>query len=249
MDSGNRDPAWQESDSATFMDWGQYFVPQRATQIRIICDLTPAADPGDGYVELCCGEGRLSEALLQARPRANVLALDGSEAMRGAAAGRLARFGERAQVAGFDIFADDWRGLSQAAFAPMAVVSSLAIHHLDGPRKRKLYGDMHRAPKPGGRLIIADLIEPLSRAAQSVAAWTWDESTRQAARNHAGAEDPYQKFVDTGWNYYADPDPDPIDKPSPLLAQLQWLEQAGFVEVDVHWLLAGHAIFSGRKAS
>jgi hypothetical protein len=25
------------------------------------------------------------------------------------------------------------------------------------------------------------------------------------------------------------------------------LQGAGFVEVDVHWLLAGHAIFSGRK--
>jgi hypothetical protein len=25
--------------------------------------------------------------------------------------------------------------------------------------------------------------------------------------------------------------------------------QAGFIGVDVHWLLAGHAIFSGRKAT
>ena len=58
-----------------------------------------------------------------------------------------------------------------------------------------------------------------------------------------------QYFVETGWNYYADPNPDPIDKPSPLLAQLKWLEGAGFIEVDVHWLLAGHAIFSGRKAA
>jgi tRNA (cmo5U34)-methyltransferase len=133
--------------------------------------------------------------------------------------------------------------------APLAIVSSLAIHHLDGRQKQKLYADMYRALQPGGRFIIADLIEPLSPAATSVAAWTWDQSAREAARGYQGPEDPYQKFVATGWNYYADPNPDPIDKPSPLLAQLKWLDQAGFIEVDVHWLLAGHAIFSGRKAT
>lgn len=38
-----------------------------------------------------------------------------------------------------------------------------------------------------------------------------------------------------------------IDKPSPLFDQLRWLENAGFVDVDVHWMLAGHALFSARK--
>ena len=42
-------------------------------------------------------------------------------------------------------------------------------------------------------------------------------------------------------------DPDDIDKPSPLFDHLQWLEDAGFVDVDVHWMLAGHALFSARK--
>jgi hypothetical protein len=30
--------------------------------------------------------------------------------------------------------------------------------------------------------------------------------------------------------------------------QLAWLAEAGFTGIDCHWLLAGHAIFSGRKA-
>jgi hypothetical protein len=33
-----------------------------------------------------------------------------------------------------------------------------------------------------------------------------------------------------------------------LLDQLKWLEGAGFVDVDVYWMRAGHAIFGGRKA-
>ena len=27
----------------------------------------------------------------------------------------------------------------------------------------------------------------------------------------------------------------------------KWLEEAGFVQVDVHWMLAGHAVFSAQK--
>ena len=46
---------------------------------------------------------------------------------------------------------------------------------------------------------------------------------------------------------YSDPAPDPIDQPSALLDQLKWLEAAGLRNVDVHWLMAGHAIFSGVK--
>ena len=42
-------------------------------------------------------------------------------------------------------------------------------------------------------------------------------------------------------------DPEDIDKPSPLLTQLKWLEQAGFKAVDVFWMQAGHAIFGGWK--
>ncbi len=42
-------------------------------------------------------------------------------------------------------------------------------------------------------------------------------------------------------------DPDDIDKPSRLFDQLNWLEQAGFSDIDVHFMQAGHALFSGWK--
>ena len=42
--------------------------------------------------------------------------------------------------------------------------------------------------------------------------------------------------------------PDPIDQPDPLFDQLKWFEEAGLEKIELHWLVAGHAIFSGRKA-
>jgi hypothetical protein len=41
----------------------------------------------------------------------------------------------------------------------------------------------------------------------------------------------------------AAPEPDPIDQPSTLAAQLTWMAAAGLDAVDVHWQYAGHAIF------
>ncbi len=51
----------------------------------------------------------------------------------------------------------------------------------------------------------------------------------------------------SGRNCCRDPDGDPIDKPSSPVEQPAWLAEAGFVGVDAHRRLAGHAIFSGRK--
>ena len=67
-------------------------------------------------------------------------------------------------------------------------------------------------------------------------------------RNAPGwTEDDSRHFIDHGWNYYADPDADPADMPSTLFDQMLWMADAGLTGIDVHWLRAGHAIFSGMK--
>lgn len=141
--------------------------------------------------------------------------------------------------------ASDWR---EFPFPVYAVVSSLAIHHLDGTEKQALFKDMASILVPGGSFIIADLTEPMDRFGQKLAADTWDEIVRQRSLDLDGDLRGYDYFCELGWNHYAqsEPDPDSIDKPSSLFDQLKWLEQAGFTDVDVFWMKAGHAIFGGR---
>lgn len=62
-----------------------------------------------------------------------------------------------------------------------------------------------------------------------------------------GDERMLEVFRDDGWNYHADPGSDPVDMPSGLYDQMRWMAEAGMIGIDVHWLRAGHAIFSGRK--
>ena len=145
-------PGWSEDTSNRFVDYGDYFVPEREAQIDIICGLIPEI-PIQHVVELCCGEGLLS----------------------------------------------------------------------------------------------ADLIEPESLLGRDVAARGWDDAVRRRSLELDGDLKAFEFFQDDAWNYFSDPEPDPIDRPSALLDQLKWLEAAGLADVDVHWLKAGHAIFSGVK--
>jgi tRNA (cmo5U34)-methyltransferase len=234
---------WREDDSREFLDYGEIFVPDRAQQIDTICRLVPPAGEGGLVVELCCGAGLLSAALLDRHPGIRVLALDGSAEMRAATQARLAPHTGRFTVGAFDLAAAGWRSFDEA---PAMVVSSLAVHHLDGPGKQRLFADMATALRSGGALIIADLIAPASPAGVDLAARAWQAATeRQAAA--AGRPGAVRRFRELDWNFYADPDPDPIDQPSPLLDQLLWMRAAGLVGVDVFWMQAGHAVYGGFK--
>jgi tRNA (cmo5U34)-methyltransferase len=236
-------PGWDETDSREFIDLGRFFVPDREEQIETILAMIP--DPVDGLlVDLCCGEGLLSRSLLERFPRARVLALDLSPAMLERARAACAAFADRCETRPFDLADLSWRGFAEPV---RAFVSSLAVHHLDGEGKRRLFRDLATALAPGGVVIIADLVRPATPAAQTLAARAWDEAVRRRSLELAGDLRPYQKFREERWNFYADPEPDPIDQPSPLLDQLRWLEEAGLAGVDVFWMKAGHAVFGGVR--
>ncbi len=217
---------WSEADSDTFLAAGAAFVPDREMQMEIVCDLlgNPRA-----VLELCCGEGLLSQAILARFPQCRVMAFDGSPRMLENARRRNP---ERFEARLFDLAASDWRSFPEPVDA---IVSSLAIHHLDSDQKRSLYADLYR--QLSGTLVIADLIEPASAASREVAAKQWDAAIAPEHR---------AEFERLQWNLYRYPDPQ-TDKPSGLLEQLTWLAEIGFTHVDVHYLRAGHAIFSGQK--
>ena len=246
MDS--RDPTcqggWDEQISQKFLDCGRYFVPERESQLQIIVDLVPCPDRPGTIFELCCGEGLLAQALLERFPACTVCGFDGSTTMLRRAQERLARFGERFQPKPFDLASRSWRAVDRPVHA---VVTSLAVHHLERPQKQVLFRDVHRMLAPGGVFVVADLVEPAHPLGREVAAKAWDEAVRERALELDGTTDGFDFFQRERWNSYRYFDPEDIDKPSRLLDQLKWLEQAGFVDVDIYWMRAGHVIFGGWK--
>ena len=226
--------------SQRYLDYGRYFVPAREQQMRIMVDLLKGLLQPCIVLEVCCGEGLLAEMLLADLTGATYLGLDGSDLMLERASRRLSRFGSRVKLGKFELADRSWR---RPEHPVNGVVSSLAIHHLDGVGKLTLFKDVFAMLTEEGVVIVADMIEPVTDAGRRVVADAWDEVVRQRSLELDGSTAGMDFFLQEGWNTYRFLDPDDIDHPSPLLDQLKWLEQAGFVDIDVHILQAGHALF------
>jgi len=238
------DPAWTEDTSAAFRDLAHYAVPERELQTETILSLIPAPAGGALAMDICCGAGGLTVAMLSRFPGLRVLALDGSESMLDATRTAAGAQADRLETAIIDIADAAWRTPPEPLHA---VVSSLAIHHLDGAGKRQLFADIHAALRPGGVFVMADLVEPVTAAGRTVAGDAWDAETRLRALETDGTLDGYERFVAEDWNYYRLPGPDPVDKPSSVADLLDWLRAAGFEGVDLHWMKAGHVVMSGVR--
>lgn len=243
-DSSTPSPGWDEQNTRDFLHYGQYFVPERERQVRTLVSLLPAQELNGAALDICCGEALLAEAILESRPGWTVYGLDGSAEMLRRAQDRLERFGDRFRPIAFDLFDPRWPALE----APLrAAVSSLAIHHLDGADKLALFRAIHSLLAPGGVFLIADLVEPAHPPGWRLAAQEWDEAVRERAQQPGGVLEAFEAFERLRWNLFRYFDPDDIDRPSPILDQLKWLELAGFSSVDVFWMRGGHAIFGGWK--
>ncbi len=235
---------WRETDSAVFIDYGRAFTPERERQQEIVCELIAGLAPCRLVVELCCGGGDLARLLLERLPAVRLRALDGSPKMLAATAKTCAADADRLDLQAFDLAASEWRTLRPA---PDAICSSLAVHHLDGGQKRRLFADLCAALRPGGLFVLADLVRPASAAGWRIAAADWDLAV--AARSQAlyGDARAWRAFEKRRWNYFRWPDDNGIDHPSTVAEHVLWLAAAGFEAIDLHWLLAGHALLSARK--
>jgi SAM-dependent methyltransferase len=237
-------PGWSEETSRLFLNYSRYFVPERELQMRMIASLLSALDGPTLILDLCCGEGLLDELILDTFPAVSIQGLDGSAEMLQQAGKRLRRFNSRFCSEKFDLAGKGWRNRARR---PDAVVSSLAIHHLMGEQKLTLFVDIFGMLAEKGLFIIADVIEHPDETGRRLAAEALDESVRKISLELDGNTNAFDFFQREGWNIFRHLDPEDIDKPSPLFDQLKWLEQAGFAHIDVHWMLAGHAIFSASK--
>jgi tRNA (cmo5U34)-methyltransferase len=106
-------------------------------------------------LDIGCGDGVTSAAILKRRPDALVTALDSEEAMAARAAENLAVFiGEgRCRVVLHDALAY-LRGLPESSLD--VVASALALHNMDRDYRRNLHREVFRVLVPGGLFANAD---------------------------------------------------------------------------------------------
>jgi tRNA (cmo5U34)-methyltransferase len=186
--------------------------PRRAEGESVLLDVVPR--DARRILDLGTGDGRLL-ALLQAdRADALSVGLDFSDVMLDAARRRFAGDGR------VELVRHDLAEPLPALGAYDAVVSSMAIHHLEHERKRSLYAE------------VFDLLEPEGVFAN------FEHVASPTRRLHVAF------FAAIGEPIEHE---DPSDRLLDIDTQLGWLREIGFDDVDCYWKWREMALLAGVK--
>src|SRR5262245_28516995 len=132
-------------------------IPKRQEQLAMVVDLLGGLPQGVRRVlDLGCGFGALTQAILTHYPEAGLTGVDGSAAMLALAQDRLQQEGARVELLLRDLAFPTWREAVRGPFD--AVVSGLAIHHLPDTRKRQLYQEVYALLGTGGLFLNNDAV-------------------------------------------------------------------------------------------
>ncbi|MBV9448000.1 MAG: methyltransferase domain-containing protein [Streptosporangiaceae bacterium] len=210
-------------------------VTSAAAFEKVLSSLLEVASPrpGDVCVDLGAGTGFVTMALA---PRvSSVLAVDISAAMAESLAGRAAADGLRnvsTEVA-------DLAGFEMPPGSADLIVSNYALHHLPDEGKRDLVRQTARWLRPGGRLVVADMMFGRGASARDRAILLQKVSAL-AAKGPGGlwriTKNLFRYGLGVGSEHPA----------SPEFWQAA-LDDAGFAEVGFHPVVAEAGIVNGVK--
>lgn len=189
------------SDGGRIDEYLSREIPHRQTAELMLLEALP--DFVGRFLDLGTGDGRLLALVRSRFADAEGLGLDSSAPMLGRAREQFA------DEPGISLVEHDLRDALGVADPVDAVVSGLAIHHLEDERKRELFAEVHALLAPGGVFANLDLVRSGSTRLH-------ERFRREIGRT----ED------------------DPTDRLADLSEQTAWLREAGFAEVDCHfkWL-------------
>jgi tRNA (cmo5U34)-methyltransferase len=161
-------------------------------------------------LDLGAGTGMLSAFLRTAYPRAHLTLLDSAAQM----------LTEARRALGEDdvtyVEADLADPLPRGSFD--AVVSALAIHHLDDAGKRDLFRRVHAALVPGGVFVNAEQVAGPGPVFDELYARWHEDRARAAGSDGAEWAGALERMR--------------YDRCATVESQLQWLRQAGFAAAD-----------------
>lgn len=211
---------------------GQTALIDAVLALDLIADAALAVTPDATHIlDIGCGAGNFSLALLERLPNRDVTLNDLSEPMLTRASERVssATSGDVVTVQG-DI--REWN-LGESVFD--IIVAGSVLHHLRTDAEwESVFTKLFVALRPGGSLWISDLVESSHPGVQRQ---MWDRyGNYLAGLNGEAYRDKVFAYIDKE------------DTPRPLWYQLDLLRRVGFAQIEILHKNAVSAAFGGVKA-
>jgi ubiquinone/menaquinone biosynthesis C-methylase UbiE len=234
------DQVWKTSCRvAAYLEGIRGAIPQAQEQIDITLRLIAACGrPVRSFLDLGCGDGVLSAAILERFPQAEGVLVDFSEPMLDAARKRFAGREASLRLVNADYGLESWKGAVDWLGPYDAIVSGYSIHHQPDTRKRRVYAEIFRLLRPGGIFVNVEHVSSPSAWVGSVNDELFiDHLHRQLEdRSRAEVAETYLQRPDKAANILA-----------PVEVQCQWLREIGFTDVDCYLKVLELAVFGGRR--
>ena len=180
----------------------------------------------------------MTQLMFGVYPGAEAVLVDFSEPMLERAQVRLGGSGKRWSAVRADLADGAWtRALPPGGFA--AAVSSYAIHHLVPERKRGLFAELFGLLEPGGLFVNMDVVT-IEGPLQGV----FDEEMASRAIHAEHERRGARTDEEVAAQFVGDEDE---DRPDSAEDQLQWLREAGFADVELHFKWAEGAVYGGVR--
>jgi SAM-dependent methyltransferase len=240
---------WNTSEAAEAFDQAAEFIhPLYLTvQDLVIGQLPFQPDESFGFVDLGGGSGRLVERILDRFTNSSAVLIDQSEPFLAIAERRLHHFGNRAMFT-LRRLQDDWA--SELPVTPQAFVSMSAIHHLDAGEKKALFARCYDALTPGGRFVNGDEYRPETDA-DYLAAMRWWTDQKELAESRGQIPTSFRPMFDAWYDRnirrFGEPKKSGDDCHETIAAQIDYLQAAGFAEVNTVWAEKLWAVVAARK--
>jgi len=220
---------------AIFDTWAQTYDRSRRQLVPCFDDfyntaleqLPFAPDAAFRVLDLGAGTGLLSLFVSNAFPHARLTLVDIAPQMLERARERFAQAGDRFQF----IVADYADALPEGEFD--AVVSALSIHHLTDEQKSALFRKIYDRLTRGGVFVNAEQVLGATPEIDAQYQATWLRQVRARGVDDADLAAAIDRMR--------------ADRTAPLDAQLEWLRQAGFRNVNCWYKFYRFAVYAGCK--
>jgi len=232
---------WRKKESAQeFIENADYYILERKRLFEIMKSLykhflaNKIENKSPKFLELGCGDGRITQELLNVDKNLEGTLIDGSKEMIENAKNRLKSYPNLnyIQITFQELIKSD---LNKFDF----IVSSLAIHHLSFDQKKTLFEYIYDNLNDNGFFLNIDVVKAPSLDLEEWYLLLWKEWITEKDSENDGNE----SFIHIPEKYKNNPD----NHPDTLKKQLNSLESIGFKNVDCYYKYGIFSVYGGQK--